>query len=169
MTTILKLAGATLAAALALSLPAGAAERGHYDHGSSGVHINAAPHITMAPHTISNNRAVGIHSSSDVRLHNNGGVGHTIGIVPNKYQNPGPGIVHKHFNDGAIVHRDRDHDGDGDHRIHRRHRGIYIYTNPYYDNYYDDGYYPDTCGYYWQRYLHTGNPKWKYRYYDCIG
>jgi hypothetical protein len=52
------------------------------------------------------------------------------------------------------------------HRHHRRHVRFYGY--PYFYNY-DDGYYRSGgCGWLWQRYLITGNPKWKYRYYDCI-
>lgn len=60
---------------------------------------------------------------------------------------------------------------------HHRHRGLRFYTYgapayyyydtyPIYDEYYDDA--DAGCAHLWKRYLRTGNPKWKYRYYDCI-
>jgi hypothetical protein len=59
---------------------------------------------------------------------------------------------------------------DGGER-YRRHRysSYYSYSAPvYYDNYYvendDDG----DCRIYWRRYQATGNPKWRYRYRQCI-
>lgn len=70
---------------------------------------------------------------------------------------------------GSPVVRYRSGAHFGKHR--RRHRGIryYGYGLPVY--YYSDyayGYVDDECSYLWRRYLRTGHPKWKYRYYDCI-
>lgn len=59
----------------------------------------------------------------------------------------------------------------GGERHHHHHRGgRFFYTAPLYDYYYDDSYYyaDNSCGYYWRRWLRTGNPVWKARYYDCI-
>ncbi|HMN36597.1 MAG TPA: hypothetical protein PKD49_02650 [Hyphomicrobium sp.] len=56
------------------------------------------------------------------------------------------------------------------HHRHHRHRyypGFYGYAWPYYDDYYYYGY-DGNCAWLWRRWLQTGNPKWKYRYYECI-
>ncbi|MCB1485197.1 MAG: hypothetical protein KDJ17_09935, partial [Hyphomicrobiaceae bacterium] len=42
----------------------------------------------------------------------------------------------------------------------------YGYALPYY--YMDNYYYGGSCAWLWRKWLQTGNPKWKYRYYDCI-
>lgn len=66
------------------------------------------------------------------------------------------------------------HGGGGKHHYgNHRPRRFYSYGVPAY--YYDDSYSSyaysasdDECGYLWRRYLNTGNPKWKRRYYNCI-
>lgn len=71
----------------------------------------------------------------------------------------------KHFDGGPKW------SGGGEHHHRGHHRGgRFFYTSPLYDNYYDDGYYyaDNSCGYYWRRWLRTGNPVWKARYYDCV-
>lgn len=61
------------------------------------------------------------------------------------------------------------HGGGGKH-VGRRggYRYGYGVGVPYYFDSYsfiDDD---NECSYLWRRYKRTGNPKWKYRYYDCI-
>ena len=78
------------------------------------------------------------------------------------------GKPHRGGNGGSGQHSS-DHDGYAyghDRHHHRRH--IYVYDVPVYsgDDDYNNG--DRACAYYWQRYQRTGNPKWKYRYYDCI-
>lgn len=59
--------------------------------------------------------------------------------------------------------------GGGHHGHHRPHRrGIRVYSAPLYYDYEDYSYRGDDCGWLWQRWLQTGNPKWKRRYYNCI-
>ncbi|MBL8884896.1 MAG: hypothetical protein JNL45_17780 [Hyphomicrobium sp.] len=63
--------------------------------------------------------------------------------------------------------------GGKGHRHHGRHRyyprGFYGYALPYYyDDFYSYSYSDGGCAWLWQRWLETGNPTWKYRYYECI-
>lgn len=85
-------------------------------------------------------------------------VPNTASRVHHAYNNPGPwkGIDHHHG-----------HDEHGHHQHHHRHFVVYA---PYYDYYndYNDYAYGSGCGWLWQRYLATGNLKWKYRYHECI-
>lgn len=50
--------------------------------------------------------------------------------------------------------------GGGPHWHHRHHRHfftpLYVTSGP-------------GCGWLWRRYLNTGNPSYKWRYYECIG
>lgn len=62
---------------------------------------------------------------------------------------------------GYVKHHDGRH---GHHRHHRRYYG-YGYPLALYD--YDYGY-RGGCGWLWERWLDTGNPIWRTRYYDCI-
>lgn len=180
MIEVLRRTGAAVAVmtALAFSTAAQAAEAGHAGHAGGGIHMGGGAGggggtpFGGIPHKI----APGFQGGGF--KHNYGGntVG-PIGIAPHQHQNTGqnagPGIVLKHPGGGVTKHWDRDGDHDGDHHEHhaRHHRGhLFVYGVPAYDNYYyDDSYGDDTCRYYWQRYQQTGNPKWKWRYYDCIG
>jgi hypothetical protein len=70
---------------------------------------------------------------------------------------------------GGIAHNPgRHYNGhQGENRRHHGRRNTIIYAVPSYDDYaYSSG--DDDCRYYWRRYQRTGNPIWKYRYYDCI-
>jgi hypothetical protein len=116
---------------------------GHISSGSVGI----APHFSR--------------NSSPVAFKQNFGTAHTYS---------GPKFVHPHTGSN-VYSKHIDRDGDHDRRRHHRGRGgVYFYSYPYYDDYYDYSYYnDDSCSYYWRRYLRTGNPQWKYRYYDCVG
>lgn len=89
--------------------------------------------------------------------------------------NPGPSMKFNKGPSGNFINRAPRHDGGtkwsgggkrhhghGHHRYYRG--GRFIYTAPLYDSYY----YGSGCEYYWNRWLRTGNPVWKARYYDCI-
>jgi hypothetical protein len=171
MITFLKRTGALVAvvATLALSPVAEAAQAGHP---SGGIHIGGgaggggggAP-VGIMPHHIA-------------PAHPGGGVKHIyggngpgpVGLAPHHKPNSLPGVATQHPGGGINKHWDHKGDNDGDHHEHHAHHRhhLFVYGVPYYDNFYDDSY-GDTCGYYWRRYQQTGNPKWKWRYYDCIG
>lgn len=70
--------------------------------------------------------------------------------------NQGPRV--KHFNG----------QNQGAHQGRRHHGRRIIIGAPYYSYYDNYAYADDTCRYYWQRYLRTGNYKWKRRYEACI-
>jgi hypothetical protein len=164
MTRRLKLAGAAMLATLALSPAAMAHYHGHAgSFGGNTGHISSGP-VGIAPHYTGGGSPIG--------LKQNYGTSHNIGNFQNQKIYSGPKIVHPHPG-GSVITKHIDHDGDHDGRHHHHHHGgAFFYTSPYYyyDNYYDYGYYnDDSCSYYWRRYLRTGNPKWKYRYYDCVG
>jgi hypothetical protein len=166
-------AALALITALAFSPAAQAAEAHHPGHPGGGIHIGGGGGggggrpIAVVPHNI----APGLQGGG-VKHNYNGNPARPLGLVPNRHQNPGAGIVSRHPGGGVTKHWDRDGDHDGDHHEHHAHhrRGhLFVYGVPYYDNYYDDSYGDDTCRYFWHRYQQTGNPKWKWRYYDCIG
>ena len=72
--------------------------------------------------------------------------------------------VAPHFQNHVV--RNFSNEGHEHHGHHRHHGRFLVYSSLYdYDNsYYDRG----GCGWLWQRYLNTGNPHWKHRYYECI-
>lgn len=106
----------------------------------------------------------------------NPNVGGTNGMVaPNRGRhlvNPG---VYKNF-DGPKVTKSLhpqqwskkwDHDGNKGHHHHHRH--VIFPLQLYNWDYGDYGYYSyGGCSWLWQRWLATGNPVWRDRYYDCI-
>jgi hypothetical protein len=169
-------AAAAMIGALAFSPTAHAAEAGHMGHPGGGIHIGAGggggggtPFGAM-PHRV----APGFQGGG-IKHNYSGNQAGPIGLMPNRHQNPRPGIVSSHPGGGNVKHWNNGGDRDGDHHEHHQHhrRHLFVYSLPAYDNYYDDSYddsYGDnTCRYYWHRYQQTGNPKWKWRYYDCIG
>ena len=174
MKHLISMAGAAIIAAAAFIPSAAAVGMAHGGHGGGGIHMggnfgggahfNAAPHFNMQSHPMGTVK------------HWNGG-GNPIALAPHRQVNPGPGpvpghvVTQRHFDKGVARHVERHFDHDGDHpQHHRHHRNFFVYGYPSNDRYYDYSSYNDgTCGYYWNRYLRTGNLKWKYRYYDCIG
>jgi hypothetical protein len=108
-----------------------------------------------------------------------GGGGPRFGGAGMKFSGPrfhGGGIKYggKHFGGGKYYGGGKHYGGYGGRPRYRgRYWRYYAYGVPlwaydgYYDGAYYDGYY-GGCSYLWRRYLRTGNPKWKYRYYDCI-
>ena len=70
-----------------------------------------------------------------------------------------------HFNGRHISNGN--HEGNFGHNRHHHHNRFFAYSVPLYDYDYSYGY-SNGCGWLWQRYLNTGNPRWKHRYYECI-
>ena len=165
---------AVLIAAFAASNPAISAERGNLaGFGTGG--SRAGGSAGQAAAAISPARTAPGNIGAGAR-HNGGQPGPgNFTDAPNRHRNEGAGSAGQ-----AANHHD--HDGgntdnhNGNHSEHRgrHHRGgIFVYGGPSYDTYYSDNYSynndDDSCRYYWQRYQRTGNVKWKWRYYDCVG
>ena len=104
-----------------------------------------------------------------------GGIGRGVGGGQFKNFNPGmprAGNWKPSYNPGMKPHRPggvkpgwSGHAGQGHHRHRPRLRYYGVPTYYYLEDY---SYRGDGCGWLWQRWLATGNRKWKIRYYDCI-
>jgi hypothetical protein len=172
MIEFLKRTGAAVAVmtAMAVSPAAQAAESRHQGHPGGGIHIGGGGggggggrSFGVVPHKI----APGFQGGGIKRNYGGNAAG-PIGLVPNRHQNPGPGLVSKHPGGGNAKHWNNGGDRH-ERRAHHRRGHLFVYGVPAYDTYYDDSYGAYNCRYYWHRYQQTGNPKWKWRYYDCIG
>ena len=148
----LKFAGALALAAL-VAIPAANARSmggGHGGGGHGGAHIsggggggraigNTIPHVSKG----ASFHAPAVRHVAPHVQGRNFGAGHPV--RSNSYGN---------WNGG-------DHHG---HHRHHRHNRFFI-AAPLYDyGDYDRG----GCRWLWKRYLYTGNPVWKHRYYQCI-
>jgi hypothetical protein len=155
MKTMSAIAAAVLIAGLAASSSAFAAPRGH---GGSAGNFGG---VVRGP-----SGGVGIPS---VRMHGPAGGGSFANTprIARPFAGGGGGWQGKSYPGKHIQYG-----GNFGKHHHRRHRGLrfYSYGAPFlYDDYaYSYDYADDGCYVYWNRYLRTGNPKWKYRYYDCI-
>lgn len=76
----------------------------------------------------------------------------------------------KPYSGNHIGNHGNHHSGNHHNGHHRRHRYAYWYGAPFVFNDfgYSNDYYDGGCSVYWNRYVRTGNLKWKYRYYDCV-
>ena len=87
------------------------------------------------------------------------GGGHAGGVHVGVAHMGGGGMHVQHFNGNHI--------GNFGHHNHHHHGRFFAYAVPLYDYDYSYGY-SNGCGWLWQRYLNTGSPRWKHRYYECI-
>lgn len=161
---------AGLIATFALCNPTLAGERGNLaGFGIGGGHAGGS--AGQSPASVSPARTAPGNLSGGIR-HNGGQPGMSnYAVAPNRHRNDGPGsagqVANHHNYDGGNYSNHSERRG-------RHHRGgFFIYGGPSYDTYYSDNYSyssdDDSCRYYWHRYQRTGNVKWKWRYYDCIG